>query len=257
MTGALEAAGIGTVALKPAECDPARAADLPEGVGVVFDWEGEEHLPNADLLESLATERPVRVTTPVRCDGFDPEGNDSLTRSLPDSVGRVLVAGHGAYLSEDEGRRRVAPRIAAAAEASADPWVGTEGIERVALATGATQFELLSRRTDRELSDLRTAGFEGEIALYAPTVVTDDDDEILDALGEYVARRGPVSRALPEEAATDSAATGRAREILLAAAADYALVGSREKIADRVDALREAGADRVVSYPARGVEDLL
>ncbi len=257
MTGALETAGIGTVALKPAECDPARATELPGGVGVVFDWEGEAHLPDADLLETLAAERPVRVTTPVRCDGFDPEGDDSLARALPDAVGRVLVAGHGAYLSEEEGKRRVAPRIAAAAETSPEPWVGTEGIERVALATGATQFELLSRRTERDLRDLRVAGFEGEVALYAPAVLTDDEDDILDALGEYVARRGPVSRALPEGAATDATATGRAREVLLAAASDYALVGTVRDVADRVEALRTAGTDRVVAYPARGVEELL
>jgi hypothetical protein len=257
MAGALAATGIGTVALKPAEHDLRRAFDLPDGTGVVFDWEGEKHLPDAGFLAELAAERPVRVTAPVRCDGFDPLGDDSIDAGLPDAVGRVLVAGHGAYLDEGERRRRVAPRLAAAAEAHPEPWVGTQGIERLALATGATQFELLERTTERDVEDLRTAGFAGELALYAPAVLTDDEDEILDALGEYVARRGPVERALPGGAPTDADATGRAREVLLAAADDYALVGNTAAVAERVETFRTAGVDRVVAYPARGLGDVL
>jgi len=249
--------GIGFVALKPAECDPSRAAELPDGTGVVFDWEGEEHLPDSTLLAELAAEREVRVTVPVRADGFDPLGDDAIFDTLPDAVGHVLVAGHGAYLDEEERSRCVAARLAAAAERSETPWVGTEGVERIALATGATQFELLTRRTERDLKSLRAAGFDGDLSLYAPTVRSDDDDEILDAIGGYLARRGPVASALPEGAATDAGATGRAREVLLAAAEDYALVGTEDAIANRIEEYRAAGADRIVAYPARGIEDAL
>ena len=246
-------AGIDAVAVKPAEHDWRRIADLAESVRTVtVDYEGREHLPDLDGLADLtAGGREVRVTTPVRADGFDPLGDDSLAVDIPDELGRVLVAGHGAYLSEEEASRAVAPRLGAAVEATGDAWVGTEGVERAALATGATQFELLSRATERELRALRAAGFDGEIAVYAPTVLSGEEDEILDAVGDYTARRGPVRRALPEDAATDGTADGRAREVLSKAVRDYALVGEREAVRERVAALREAGADRVVAYPAR------
>ncbi len=52
----------------------------------------------------------------------------------------VLVAGHGAYLTDDEAARAVAPRLRAAVDVPA-PWVGTEGIERLALAVGGTQYD--------------------------------------------------------------------------------------------------------------------
>jgi hypothetical protein len=249
-------AGIDAVAVKPAEHDWRRIADLAESVRTVtVDYEGREHLPDLDGLADLtAGGREVRVTTPVRADGFDPLGDDSLAVDIPDELGRVLVAGHGAYLSEEEASRAVAPRLGAAVEATGDAWVGTEGVERAALATGATQFELLSRATERELRALRAAGFDGEIAVYAPTVLSGEEDEILDAVGDYTARRGPVRRALPEDAATDGTADGRAREVLSKAVRDYALVGEREAVRERVAALREAGADRVVAYPARGLD---
>lgn len=263
-------AGLDAVALKPAECDVARAADLavPE---LVVDYEGREHLPADETLARLAGTREVRVTTPVRVDGFDPLGDDSLVETLPDAVGRVLVAGHGAYLSEDEASRAIAPRFGAAREANPDAWVGTEGVERLALAAGGTQFELLTRSTDRAVRALRAAGFDGEVAVYAPTVLSDDDDDVLDAVGNYVARRGPVRSALPDEVtdsaaaagasaaglATDAEATGRTREVLLAASRDFALTGTVEGVRERTDALREAGVDVVVGYPAQGLDSFL
>lgn len=263
-------AGLDGVALKPAECDVGRAADLAAS-RLVVDYEGREHLPDGETLERLARDHAVRVTTPVRVDGFDPLGDDSLTERLPDSVGRVLVAGHGAYLSETEAGRAIAPRFGAAREADADAWVGTEGVERLALAAGGTQFELLTRSTERAVRALRAAGFDGDVAVYAPTVLSDDPDEILDAVGGYVARRGPVRSALPDEVtdsaaaaddsaaalATDAEATGRTREVLLAASRDFALTGTVEQVRERTDDLREAGVDVVVGYPAQGLDAFL
>ena len=258
--------GIDAVALKPAECDVAEAVDLPFD-DVVVDYEGREHLPDADTLDRLAREKRLRLTTPVRADGFDPLGDDSLAERIPDSARRVFVAGHPAYLDETEAARAVAPRLGAAVEQSTDAWVGTEGIERTALATGATQFELLSRTTERTVRSLRAAGFDGDVAVYAPTALADDEDVILDAVGAFAARRKPVRRALAkaadadesggfaaDAAATDSEATGRTREILSAAVRDYGLVGTPDQIREQVDALREAGVDTVVGYPAQGID---
>ncbi|WP_415380876.1 luciferase [Halosimplex sp. TS25] len=252
----LERAGIDAVAVKPAEVDVERAADLDVDA-LAVDYEGREHLPSPETLGSLAAEADVRVTTPVRADGFDPLGDDELANALPEGVGRVLVAGHRAYLTDAERERAVAPRLRAAAARSRDPWVGTEGIERIALAVGGTQFELLGPGTDRRLRSLRQAGFEGEVAVYAPTVLTDEDDAVLDALGAYAARRGPVRSALPDGAATDAGAGGRAREVLSQAVRDYGLVGDADSVPDRVAELRDAGADHVVGYPARGLDPFL
>lgn len=267
------AAGIDAVALKPSECDVSRI-DLPDVVETVtIDYEGREHLPSADALATLATDREVRVTIPVRADGFDPLGDDSLVATLPDSVGRVVVAGHGAYLSAEETERAIAPRLGAAVSASADAWVGTESVERAALATGATQFELLSRTTAGSVRALRAAGFDGGIVVYAPTVFSANENEILDAVGAYTARRKPVRRALQKSATTDSTtagdaatdgaatdgiatdgtASGRAREVLSKAVRDFALVGTERAVSARVEELQNAGADRVVAYPAQGV----
>ena len=248
--------GIDAVALKPAEVDVSRAADLAAST-LVVDYEGRESLPDAETLRALAETADVLVTTPVRADGFDPLGDDSLSDSIPEAVGRVLVAGNGAYLSEAESQRAVAPRFGEAHERYPDAWVGTEGVERIALATGAPQFELLSRSTERDARALRAAGFDGELAVYAPTVLTDDEDAILDAVGAYVSRRAPVRRALPDEYETDSAATGRAREVLLAASKDFAIVGDEETIRGRVEGFHGAGVDTVVGYPARGLDELL
>jgi hypothetical protein len=245
-------AGIDAVALKPSECDLFRARRLDVDL-LTVDYEGEEHLPDATTLADLAGETTVRVTTPVRADGFDPLGDDRRWDWLPDDVGQVLVAGHPAYLSPAERRRSVPPRLGAARKRAPDAWVGTEGVERLALAAGGTQFELLSRTTERDLHDLRAAGFDGEVAIYAPTVLTDDEDVVLDAVGSYAARRQPVQAALPDDARTDAGATGRAREVLSRAVRDYALVGDPSTVRDRVESLQQGGADRVVAYPARGV----
>lgn len=246
-------AGIDAVALKPLEHDLDAAMDL--GVGsVVLDYEGRENLPDAETLSALADVYELLVTTPVRADGFDPLGDDSLLSALPASSTRVLVAGNAAYLSADERDRAIAPRLKAARECAPQSWVGTEGIERLALAAGGTQFELLSRGTESEVRALRAAGFDGDITVYAPTVLTDDPDETLEAVGGYVARRGPVRKALPDDAATDATATGRAREVLVDAATDYALVGDIETVRQRVDELESVGVDSVVAYPARGLD---
>jgi hypothetical protein len=248
--------GIDAVALKPTECDVKRGREVPLS-GVVVDYEGREHLPDAATLRAVAAEKAVRVTTPVRADGFDPRGDDGLLDRLPEEVGRVLVAGNPAYLTESERGRAVAPRLRAAREAAPDAWVGTEGVERVALAVGGTQFELLGRSTRRDCRALRAAGWDGDLAVYAPTVLTDDPDAILDALGGYLGRRRPVRRALPDDPVTSGAATGRTREVLLSAADDFALTGTPEAVGEQVAALKEAGATTVVGYPARGVERFL
>ncbi|SEH11863.1 hypothetical protein SAMN04487967_0551 [Natronorubrum sediminis] len=248
-------AGLDAIALKPTECAVETARALPVDT-LAIDYEGREHVPAAETLRALSREGSVYLTTPVRADGFDPLGDDSLWTDVPDAVSRILVAGHPAYLTETERERAVAPRFGRALESDPDAWVGTESVERIAMATGATQYDLLSRTTEQELQALRTAGFGGEIAVYAPTVLTTDDDAILDAVGEYVARRRPVSRELPDGAATDSSASARAREVLLAAATEYALVGSPEAVGERVERLRDSGATTVVGYPAQGLESL-
>jgi len=257
LTGSgLAEAGLDAAALKPAEVDLRRAIDL--GVDTLtVDYEGHEHVPEADRLRALAAEKAVRVTVPVRADGFDPLGDDSRLAALPAAVDRVLVAGHPAYLSPAERQRAVAPRLRAARERATDPWVGTESVERLALAVGGTQFELLAPGTERAVRGLRAAGHAGEVAVYAPTVLTDDDDAVLDAVGAYAARRPAVADALPAGAATDSGVTGPARETLRAACRDYALVGDLEQVRSRVADLREAGVDTVVGYPARGLEAVL
>jgi hypothetical protein len=252
------AAAVDALALKPTEHDLVALSDRSAAAlsvdALVVDYEGRAEMPDDETLATLAGRYDLRVTTPVRADGFDPTGDDGLWDRVPAAARRVLVAGHGAYLDDEEASRAVAPRLGAAVERASDPWVGTESVERVALATGATQFELLGRNTERAVRALRAAGFDGDVALYAPTVVTDDEDEILDAVGDYVARRRPVREALPDGAATDGAASGRAREVLAAAARDFALVGDAETVGERVAALRAAGVTTVVAYPARGVE---
>lgn len=245
--------GLDGVALKPTECDVSRGADLDTGI-VVIDYEGADHLPDGKTLRSLAGGMSeLRVTTPVRATGFDPLGDDSVSNELPSEAKRVLVAGHAAYLSDEERTRRIAPRLRTAREREPDAWVGTEGVERLALAAGGTQFELLSRTTRGDVRALRAAGFSGKIAVYAPTVLTAEEDRVLDAVGEYVARRTPVARALPNGAVTDHEATDRTREVLSAASRDYALVGSPDDVREQVAALKDVGVDLVIGYPARGI----
>lgn len=253
---AVERAGLDAVALKPTEHDLERAVDLRVET-VAIDYEGREHLPDEALLRDLAREKTVLLTIPVRADGFDPLGDDSLWDWVPDEVRRVLVAGHPAYLSDEEADRAIAPRLGAGMERAPDAWVGTEGVERLAMATGATQYELLSKDTERTLRALRAAGFDGDLAVYAPTVLSDEEDVVLDAIGDYVARRGAVRRAMPDGGRADARAQGRSREVLTSAVEDYALVGDAEAVKDRVSTLREAGATTVLAYPARGIEELL
>lgn len=254
-TAPVTRADIDAVALKPTEHDLTAALDLPVDT-VAVDYEGRDAVPNARTLARLADRFDCYVTTPVRADGFDPLGDDSLVERIPETARRVLVAGHPAYLTDEERERAVAPRLGAARENAPDAWIGTESVERVALAAGGVQYELLARGTEREVRALRAAGFEGGVAVYAPVVLGDDEDAILDAVGAYAARRGPVRRALPDGATTGATATGRAREVLSAAVRDYALVGDAATVADRVATLRDAGVDTVVGYPARGIDEL-
>jgi hypothetical protein len=248
--------GFDGVALKPTEVDLLRSRAL-EVDTLTVDYEGTDAAPDPETLAALAKERTVRVTTPVRATGYDPLGDDSRAATLPEAVGRIIVAGNGAYLTAEESRRAVAPRLAAATRAASEPWVGTEGIERLALAAGGTQYDLLSASTERDARALRAAGFDGELAVYAPTVLSGDPDVILDAVGEYAARRGPVAERLPADATTDSTATGEVRETLLEACRRYALGGGPDAVAERLDGLRAAGVDYVIGYPARGLDPFL
>jgi hypothetical protein len=93
VTDAVAATGIDALALKPTEDAVTRALDVPVD-GVTVDYEGRDALPDAADLRALAEEKWVRVTTPVRADGFDPRGDDGLVDWIPDGVGRVLVAGN-------------------------------------------------------------------------------------------------------------------------------------------------------------------
>ncbi|MEF8775988.1 MAG: luciferase [Haloarculaceae archaeon] len=248
--------GLDAAALKPAEVDLFRATDL-EVPAVAVDYEGHEHLPSPETLADITTSHDVRLTVPVRADGFDPLGDDSRLRRIPEKVGSVLVAGHPAYLDPTERARAVSPRFSAATEHVSNPWVGTEGVGRVALATGHTQFELLSESTSGDVRGLRAAGFDAGIALYAPVVLTEDEDAVLDALGGYVARRSAVAEGLPEGAPTDSSVSGPPREALLEACRAYGLVGPPHRVSERIATLRGAGVDTVVGYPARGLGPLL
>lgn len=123
------------------------------------------------------------MTVPVRVDGFDPLGDDSRWADLPAGADVALVAGNPAYLTKAEQSRRLAPRLDAGIERAPDARVGTEGIERLALATGATQFELFVPDTERWVRHRREARFERDIVVYAPTVLTDDEDALLDPRG--------------------------------------------------------------------------
>ncbi|PSQ60530.1 MAG: luciferase [Halobacteriales archaeon SW_9_67_25] len=257
LTGAtLADVGVDAVALKPTEVDVRRARRLSVET-LTIDYEGREHVPEPGTLADLAAGRDVRLTVPVRADGFDPHGEDGLLRSVPDPVGLVAVAGNPAYLDARECRRAIAPRLRAVAGLAEDPWVGTESVERVALAVGGTQYDLLSGTTEAEIDALRSAGFDGDVAVYAPLVLTDDEDAILDALGPYAGRRPDVRQRLPPGTPTDSSTTGSAREALLDGLEQYALAGNVEAISGQVDRLHGAGVDHVVAYPARGLGPFL
>ena len=249
----LRETGLTGVALKPTEVDVSGITELPLSTAVL-DFEGIDHLPTRSTLERLADRVDLRVTVPVRADGFDPLGDDSAFDRIPAGVDHVLVAGNPAYLGTEERRRPIAPRFGAALDRANDPWVGTESVERLALATGVGQFELLGPTTERDFRGLREAGFDGHLAVYAPTVVSPDDAVVLDAVGDYLARRDPVREQLPREARTDRRAAGPIRETLLNAAAEYVIAGGASEIQARVDTLLDAGADSVIAYPAEGLE---
>ncbi|ERH08842.1 MAG: hypothetical protein J07HX64_00591 [halophilic archaeon J07HX64] len=252
----LSEVGFDAAALKPGEVDIERASALDVDL-VAVDYDGREHVPEEDLLADLASSFELFVTVPVRADGYDPLGDDSLRARVPEEAGEVLVAGNASYLSTEERRRAVAPRLDAASTGVTDLWVGTEGIERIALAVGGTQYDLLSRSTAREVDALRTAGLNTPIAVYAPTVLTDDEDTVLDAVGAYAGRRSRVRARLPDDTPRDHTIEGEARETLLSACREYALAGDPETVATRVDELHKAGVDHVVGYPARGLDPVL
>ena len=224
---------------------------------LTIDYDGREHVPDRSTLAELAANRDVRITVPVRADGHDPYGRDHLLRAIPEEVGLVVVAGNPAHLNARECRRAVAPRLREVADRAEDPWVGTESVERVALAVDGTQFDLLSGATEPEVRALRAAGFDGDVAVYAPLVLSDDDDTVLDAFGGYAGRRPDVREGLPEDAPTDSRASGPARETLMEGCRRYALVGDAGTVSERVDRLRGAGVNHVVAYPARGLDPFL
>ncbi len=250
---AVRQVGLDAIAIKPTEVAPERAAKLPID-SITIDYEGPDAVPTPETLRTLADKIDVRITAAVRADGFDPLGEASLYDRIPEAAGLIFVVGHQNYLSAEEQSRAIAPRLQAGLTRAPSAWVGTEGIERLALATGATQFELLSPTTASDIDALYSAGFSGEIAIYAPTVLLADPDDILDSVGSYVARRSPVRERLPPGATTDSQATDRTRDILLEAAHNYALIGEIPTINRRIQELKAAGAATIVGYPARGLD---
>lgn len=240
--GKLADAGFDGIAIKPAS----QTIDLcsPETDRVVIDYEGETHLPSPAIVDDLVDKTEVVLTAPVRADGFDPLGDDSRLTSYDAEVGFAFVPGNGAYLDDRARSRAIAPRLAAALDRQPDAWVGTEGIERLALATGATQYELLAPRTGAALDALRTAGFDGSFVVYAPTVLTADRERALDALAGYLRRRRSVKRSL-----SDASTASARRDILLDAMDAYAIVGDRQAAIERIDALKAAGASAVIGHP--------
>lgn len=241
----LERTAVDAVAIKPSETPLDAIRSLPIN-SIVVDWEGRAHFPSPDTIGALRDGVDLRVTVSVRADGFDPLGCDDGYDQLPADLGVVLVAGHPAYLAPAERARSIAPRLSRAVDRVAEPWVGTEGIEALARATGTTQFELFGPGIENRIERLRGTGFDGSIAVYAPTVLSTEPDEILATVGEYVERRPSVAEALRTD--------GRRRAVLLEACEDWALVGSPSAVRDRVAELRTAGADHVVGYPAGGID---
>jgi len=182
---AVARAGIDAVALKPAECDVSRAANSPID-RVTIDYEGREHLPDAETLDRLAAEAELYVTTPVRADGFDPLGDDSLIDKIPDPPPAGCSWRATARTSRRTSRRRaVAPRLGAARAARRPRRVGRHGASSASRwRRGGTQFELLSLSVDRSRRAWAPRRrVRRRIAVYAPTVLTDDEDVVLDAVG--------------------------------------------------------------------------
>lgn len=243
----LHAVGIDAIAIKPESTDVTTLEHLDAST-VVIDFEGLEHVPRPEELAGVARARNCVLSVPVRVDGFDPLGDDSLLETFEETVSFALIAGHPAYLTSRQARRAVAPRLRAALERYPDSWVGTEGLERIAMATGATQYDLLDGSTERSVRAIRAAGFDGDIVVYAPTVVSDEHDHLLDAVGPYVARRKAVADRLADVGTVDANATGRDRAILLEAIDEYSLVGTPERIDRRVRDLDAVGVSEVVAH---------
>lgn len=245
--------GIDAIAIKPSKVDISTVEQVSTPY-LVIDFEGVDHLPRTSTVEALAEDSEVVMTAPIRADGFDPLGDDTLLRSYGDLVTFAFVAGHPAYLNRSEVPRAVAPRLTGALDRFGDALVGTEGIERLALTTGAPQYELLSRSTAAEVRGLRRMGFDGEVFVYAPLAVSEDEDLLLDTLGSYVSRRSVVANRLSDGVPTDRHASGSTREILLDAITEYTIAGSDHEVRKRVDALKRAGIDAVVAHPALGLD---
>lgn len=236
-------AGFDGIALKPTT-QPPDSVDPTAVDSLVIDFEGDDSLPSPDAVAETAAHTTVVVTTPVRSDGFDPLGDDRLFAAYAPHARFALVAGNGAYLHPHERRRAIAPRLAEAIERYPDALVGTEGIERIALATGAAQFELLGPRTASLIRGLRAAGFTGDIAVYTPAAVTDDRQAAIDWLSGYLRRRRPVQRALDN--AGDSSDEQR---VLDQALDNFALVGDTATVNRRIDSLKAVGATAVIGHP--------
>lgn len=247
----IESVGFDALAVKPSHTDPSRVTSSPFD-RFIIDFEGTEYYPSVSLIRDLQASTNVRLTIPVRVNGFDPLGNRDYLDALPPETKMVLVAGNPAYLSQAELSRRIAPRIGEVASEFADVWVGTEGIPLIALATDATQFFLLSPESRNTVKTIRAAGYAGTIAVYAPTVISDDQNTILDAIGPYTARRDRVRRELNRpDSITDLDSNDR--EILVRAIQEYALTGSVPEINEQIQSLKNQGIDTVVSYLPTGI----
>lgn len=247
MCSRLNRVGFDGIAIKPKErsltsIEPSQIDRL------VFDFEGMEHLPTPMTIQQLAEETEVILTAPVRHDGFDPLGDDDWFTRFEPFAKFAIVAGNRAYLDTVASKRAIAPRIGAARTRFPDAWIGTEGIERLALATGATQYELLSGGSEQVINGLRAAGFEGTIAIYAPTMITEDRTAALNQLAGYLKRRKPVARVI-EAQAGNVEETG---EVLDRVLDQYALVGPPATIEQRIVELKTAGADLLIAYPVGG-----
>lgn len=254
MLSKLHAAGVDGLALKPTQYDLCAVPSSPVET-LVIDYEGRGAFPDSSVLMQLATEYELYVTTPVRADGFDPLGDDSYLDRIPSSAKRVLVAGNPAYLTDDEQQRKISPRLKKARQSDPSAWIGTEGIEPLANRLGGTHFELLGPALDDRISQRRDDSAIDQVAVYAPMVITDDADQKIAALGEYVSRRDSVRSEIPEVRSVVDMARGRIRKELLEAIDQYALAGSIETIHRRITDFHANGVDQVIVYPATNILD--
>lgn len=241
--------GFDAIAVKPSHTNLSRVTSSPIDT-VVIDFDGREHFPSNTTILELQETTDTRVTIPIRVDGFDPLGDREYLDSLPTETKVVLVAGNPAYLTEEELHRSIAPRLGTAVDEFSNAWIGTEGIPLIALATTAPLFFLLSPESKHTIQKIRSAGYPGSIAIYAPTVVTTDTDTILQTLGPYTMRREPVRRQL--EAESLSSLDSDKQELLLRETQKYALTGSVSEINTQISRLKTKGADNIVSYLPTG-----